>query len=115
MEVRDIWVEELGGIQSKWHRGEDGIARRLGSASECDEEIRARGRRVVACARKRREVEKQWHAKYPGKQIFQGPLPDYDVEWEGEEGGYMYLLKPRRRNGLFQILEAIPLEAPNAN
>jgi hypothetical protein len=51
-------------------------------------------------------VENQLRTSYPDTQIYQGPLPTYDVEWHGAEGQYIYCLKSRRARGKYQVLSA---------
>jgi hypothetical protein len=52
-------------------------------------------------------VENQLRSHYPDTQIYQGPLPTRDVEWNGPEGQYLYCLKNRKAHGKFQILCAM--------
>lgn len=52
----------------------------------------------------KKRAEEALREKYPGTQIYGGLLPHADVEWGGEPGYYTYCLKPRRKNGKYQVL-----------
>ncbi len=102
-----IWQQELGGIRHKWIRCSDGIARCLGRAGDSDEEMMQRAERTVQAAQHVREIEAELHAKYPGQQLIRGWLPAPDILFEGEEGEYIYVLSPRRKNKKYTVKAAI--------
>ena len=49
-------------------------------------------------------AEAALRAANPGRQVYGGQLPARDVEWNGEPGWYMYVLKDRRARGKYQVL-----------
>jgi hypothetical protein len=107
---RKIWIEEVGCIRHKWVSCKDGISRCLGTADEDDEVVIERGRGAVRMKERMEQLENKLRREHPGKQIYHGFLPAYDVDWDGQEGMYLYVLKNRRRGGKYQVLAAVPIE-----
>jgi len=104
-----IHIEELGDIKSKWISLPNLPLMNMGRAEEPDSVIIQRGLQVYKDRMIKNQVQEKLRGKYPLKQIFEGTLPTYDVEFTGKPNWYLYVLKDRKRRGKYQVEEAIEL------
>jgi len=104
-----VSYEELGGIKHAWVKCSDGISRCLGRFGDDEEEMIEKGEASVRAAKEVKIAENYLEAKYPNLPKYIEHLPSPDIEFDGEEGEYIFVLKSRKRRGKFVILEAIKL------
>ena len=102
-----IHREELGCIWSKWIRLPGLPLMCMGENKTPDKEIIQRAISQYKSRYNKRKIDNKLSSKYPYKQLYESMLPESDVEFTGDPGLYIYVLKTRRRHGKYQVQEAI--------
>ncbi len=103
----NICKRESGCILSWWIALDDEPSRNCGDVADTTEEQAIANAHKLAAyyAREKQACD----SLAPLSQVYMSYLPARDIEWHGESGVYAYVLKPRRRNGFYQVLKAIKL------
>jgi len=105
----EFFKTETGCITYLWIKFPEKPAVCVGNVNEniSKEEAIDRGKKYWEREDKIKKITIELQEKYPGYQIYIGFLPCNDCTFEGEYAQYIYVLKNRRKNGKYQIEEAI--------